>query len=617
MTVQRIWQRYALTPRKRNGPGAHEGDSDAAPISDILGIYLSPPVRAIVLGTRLVPRSGTSPHRGPVLPSAWRAAPTAAPPVVSALLSVGALPTEPAPTWHPGAKGLLSFLEESRGSLLPPDHALALVDPGGVFPEQSISPWRARHPRIQVRVAGGPEIWNRDVDAAVVAISHRPAWARGSGGEEEVARALRQYLRRYAAGEGEPFVWVARPRDAAAGLGRFRLRYDIAVTGHPAFITRKGVVSSMTASEMPDKRAREMARTVLMKSLQVRRGESILIETWSGTLPWANAFQLESLRLGAKPVLFYRDEEAYWAALAEGPIAAMAEMGRHERAALDGTDVLVSFFGPSDRARYHALPGATIEKLCMYEEAWADASRKAGVRGVSLALGRVSAPSAEMYGVDLETWKRELMEGTLADPRAMRRTGARWKDALHRGKEVTIRHANGTDLTLHLRGREVELDDGIVGGPGTGRAGGLAVLPAGIVRVALEERFAEGVFRSNVDSGTGLMDAVGEVSGGRWTFRGGKLERFSYDKGQSMFQRSFGAAPRGKEKPGFVSIGLNPAISSIPLMEDQGLGTITLQIGRNDPYGGSNKVAWWAWLMLRGADLVVDGRPLLKGGRPT
>jgi hypothetical protein len=132
----------------------------------------------------------------------------------------------------------------------------------------------------------------------------------------------------------------------------------------------------------------------------------------------------------------------------------------------------------------------------------------------------------------------------------------------------------------------------------------------------VDERFAEGVFRSNVDSGTGLSDAVGEVSGGRWTFRAGKLERFSYAKGQAMFERSFEAAPRGKDKPGSVSIGLNPAISSIPLMEDQSLGTINLHLGGNEMYGGSNRAAWWAWLMLRGADLAVDGRLLLKAGKP-
>jgi hypothetical protein len=45
------------------------------------------------------------------------------------------------------------------------------------------------------------------------------------------------------------------------------------------------------------------------------------------------------------------------------------------------------------------------------------------------------------------------------------------------------------------------------------------------------------------------------------------------------------------------------------------LGTVTFQIGRNDHLGGRTGLPWWAWLNLRGADVEVNGVPLLKGGR--
>jgi hypothetical protein len=62
-------------------------------------------------------------------------------------------------------------------------------------------------------------------------------------------------------------------------------------------------------------------------------------------------------------------------------------------------------------------------------------------------------------------------------------------------------------------------------------------------------------------------------------------------------------------------VGLNDRISMAPLLLDQEAGALTLQIGRNDAAGGTNHVNWWAWLIIRGADLRVDGKALVKEGQ--
>lgn len=126
---------------------------------------------------------------------------------------------------------------------------------------------------------------------------------------------------------------------------------------------------------------------------------------------------------------------------------------------------------------------------------------------------------------------------------------------------------------------------------------------------------AEGTFRSNVSNSVGVFDTVGEVEGGRWTFVSGRLNRFAYDRGQELFSQSYERGGSGKDRVGILSIGLNDRISTAPLLLDQGSGTLTLQMGRNDTAGGTNHVYWWAWLLLRGADLKVDGNTIVKNGR--
>jgi len=371
----------------------------------------------------------------------------------------------------------------------------------------------------------------------------------------------------------------------------------------------------MRAPTAPDANAREMARVVLRKCLRVRPGEHVAVESWSETLDYANAFVLEILQLRARPLLVYQDEPTYWAAVAENRPSDLARVGDHLRAAIAKSDALVSFFGPSDRERSHALPWSTRFRLGEYPDALYGAAAKAGTRAVQLALGRASPASARMYGVDLATWKGELVAGTLVDPGLLHRRALRIARLFSTGRSIEISHPNGTRLRLGLRRRRPQVSDGLVPRARPKGDWGLVQLPAGVVSVALDERVADGVFRSNVRNSVGVSDTVGEVEGGRWTFTGGRLDRFSYDRGHELFSQSFERGGAGRDRVGLLSVGLNDRISMAPLLLDQQAGVLTLQIGRNESAGGINHAFWWAWLILRGADLKVDGKMVVKAGK--
>ena len=55
----------------------------------------------------------------------------------------------------------------------------------------------------------------------------------------------------------------------------------------------------------------QVARKVISESLSVKKGESLVVETWNNGLPFARSVVVEARRIGAVPVTLFEDEQAY------------------------------------------------------------------------------------------------------------------------------------------------------------------------------------------------------------------------------------------------------------------------------------------------------------------
>jgi leucyl aminopeptidase (aminopeptidase T) len=597
--VRRLWQRFGVDTQTVASvpmrPDPHFPLIPRAPA----GLYLRSQDRASAFLLTPDPLGSPSadPTGGPATPS------------VVPFPRVDGADTDPARR-RVRSRGLLRFLASIDRALGPDRLAEVLVCAPGLDADAAIREWVLRRPNLRLRWLVDERRWRELTENALAVSGRRDAPAVRARGRGETARSIGRYLASYPAG-ASPFEWTASgvelDRDAAGP----RLRSELSATGHPGFKSPFRPLENRP----PDPRYREMARVILRRCLAVRSGESVAIESWSSTLEAANALTLEAWRIGARPMLIMRDEPTYWAAVQETRPEHLARVGAHLRAAIARSDALITFFGPSDRERFHALPFPTRRRLDDYHDALFEAAGRSRVRVAQMALGRISESSARMYAVDAEHWRDEVVDATTVDPRELQRRGLRLADRLRSGREVEITHSNGTRLRLGLRGRRPEVVDGIIARPRRGARRSVTTLPAGVVNVAVDERVADGFFRSNVANTVGVSDTVGEFVGGRWTFSGGHLTRFSYERGQEMFGQSYERAGPGRDTPGVLSIGLNDRISTAPLLLDQGTGTITLQIGRNVHVGGSNRADWWGWLLLRGGDLRVDGRLCVRGGR--
>ncbi|MDE1820543.1 MAG: aminopeptidase [Euryarchaeota archaeon] len=363
--------------------------------------------------------------------------------------------------------------------------------------------------------------------------------------------------------------------------------------------------SSLPASEAA------VARKVLKETLRVKKGENVVIETWNHTLDLARAFVLEARKLGAHPVLLFEDERTYWDSVDSADPRELGKVGSHEWALLSKAQAYVFLWGPEDRPRFRRLDPKVMEKLHAYNDEWYARAKRARLRGARMEIGRVTEANAQQFNVPLAAWRQEVLEATMADTATMVREGKHLAQVLQRGKRVTIDHPNGTHLELQLRGKRPVVEDGVVGAEDVAAGQNMTSVPGGYVAVALDERYGEGTFRSNRTS----FLSGGRAEGGEWTISGGRLTASTYRSGGEFLSAPFEKAPKkGRDQLGMLSIGLNPRISSSPQMEDQERGVVLVTLGRNDNVGGSNKVPFLTWLALGGANVSVDGKPLVAGG---
>jgi len=362
----------------------------------------------------------------------------------------------------------------------------------------------------------------------------------------------------------------------------------------------------------PSKLQRDAARAIVTKYLQVRAGENAIIESWSHTLPMASAMVDEVRRAGGKVLFLYNDEDAWWRALDRKQSKLLGESSDPEWAALKAADVYVNFWGPADTDRLERFPDSDNDAFDWLWP-WYAAARKAGLRGVRMTTGFVTAARAREWGVDREQWEEDFLRASLVDPKEMARTGGRFSKVLSRGKKVRITHPNGTDLEVAIGGVAPRVQDGRPH-PWTKRdsdSGMLTNIPAGFVDVVLDPRTAEGVFHANRRTNIWWN----WHAGASLEFANGRLATKSFEVGGEEFARQYRRATAGKDRVSALTFGLNPAITDVPNLEKWEGGNVSLQIGGNQGLGGTNRSDFFSWFTLAGAEIAVDGTPVLRGGK--
>jgi leucyl aminopeptidase (aminopeptidase T) len=356
------------------------------------------------------------------------------------------------------------------------------------------------------------------------------------------------------------------------------------------------------------------ARALVGGALALRRGEHLVVASWSHTLAWATAVVAEARRIGARPTLLLEDEATFWRSLDLAPTSRWwSGLPQPVRGALRGADAFLYFPGPADRPRLRSLPAEVGGPFLGQDDLWQRLARSARVRGIRCLLGYASDAQAEHWGVPGAMWRSQLLRGiTEVDYGAMGRDAARAARRLARGRELRIASATGSELRVRLRGRVPWVDDGRVDADDRRHGRSVATAPAGSLVVAIDEQSADGTVVANRPS----FLASGRVDGGQWEVERGRLRNYWYTEGGESFEAELAAAPRGRETVSLFALGLNPALpAGVPQAEDAEAGTVTVAIGGNSVYGGRNRCRFLSWITVGEASVAVDGVPLCDRGK--
>jgi len=354
-----------------------------------------------------------------------------------------------------------------------------------------------------------------------------------------------------------------------------------------------------------------LARSTLARYLGVRSGEPVTIEAWSQALPWARAFVVEARRLGSEPILAVEDEDGFFRSLSGGGPVPTAP-----RALAGFGGAYVYFPGPEAFPRLFGLGaedlGTALER---HRSAWRSAARASGVRAVSMTVATVTATAAARFGVNVDTWRSEVVGASLVPPDRLALAAAALARPLARARTATVRHPNGTRLQLDLRTGRWSEESGRPVRSAHRRDATWTTVPTGRLVLPVAPGSASGSWEANRPAYDRLGEPPVDV-GARFTFQDGQLTEVTFDRGGEAFASTYAHARRRPDVVAGLSVGLNPRVARAPEIGDLGAGVLGLRLG--GPRGpGRRRGGAAAYVsLLHGADVDLDGRPWLSAGRP-
>jgi leucyl aminopeptidase (aminopeptidase T) len=371
-------------------------------------------------------------------------------------------------------------------------------------------------------------------------------------------------------------------------------------------------------SESPSSLERAAARSLVRRNLRVRAGESVIVESWTHTLPLSSAIVDEVRRVGGSAFLAHEDDDAWWHAVERRQARLLGRLSDPEWAALKAADVYVQFWGPADSARVQRTPEKVLDAWATgWVSRWYETARSTGLRGGRMAAGWVTDSRARHWGVRKERWRNGVLQACLADPEEMARSGKRLARAFSGRKKVRITHPNGTDLEVALAGVPPTVYDGYPHPKDRAYryADMLANFPDGRLRIPLDAKTAEGTIVSTYPSYDDSWFPWASYSGGSFAFADGKLTSFSFEEGEAAFAKRYARGRAGKDRVGLLSIGLNPKIRNAPSLEPLERGCVELVVGVDNVRGGSKTPNDTGTVSVARSEVLVDGTPVVRAGK--
>lgn len=356
-----------------------------------------------------------------------------------------------------------------------------------------------------------------------------------------------------------------------------------------------------------------LAESIVRESLRPREYEVVVISTYPHTTDLAEQVALECQRAGADPLILLDTDAVFYGQFDNYSLESLRTTSAHCLGLAEYTDSYVWLGGPKDPGPMALVPQERWAAMFQGEQAHYEKSLAKKHKSVGVALGQVTPERARTYGFDHGKWKDMVESAIAVDYGDLGAVGRRLADLLTRGKEVRIRAANGTDLRLLLAGpeRQAHIDDGAIGEEDIAAGNTEVQLPAGSVWIAPREDSARGTFAADVP-----IPQMGQlIEGLAWAFDGGHVKDFQAKRNVALAQVNWAEGTGDKDRIGGLGIGLNPRALPGFLQNPIAAGTVTVSIGDNRSFGGTNQSSYGFSAPLANGTVEIDGRTVVETGR--
>jgi leucyl aminopeptidase (aminopeptidase T) len=377
------------------------------------------------------------------------------------------------------------------------------------------------------------------------------------------------------------------------------------------------VPAAATAGTRPDSSGQDLRAVAanLVKAGMVRRGDKVLISGSARDAALMEDAAIEVMKAGGHPVMVLASERLQRRSYDEVPAAYDSVAPAAELALFNAFDVLIPIDVGEAEGLLADVPQARRTARAKAGDPVFQTLLRRSIRTVNLGNGVYPTPTlARRLGVPEADLRAAFWEAARVPPETLRARGEAVRAKLVNARQLTLSHANGTNLTFGVDVARGFISDGAIT-PEKVKQGSAAAstwLPAGELILPARPGTAEGT----VVVDRMLWDGE-EVRGLTLSFSKGRLTSMTAASGVDRVKAAYDAAGGAKDQFGFVDIGLNPAMK---LPVDRGRliwvapGSVVVGLGDNRGFGGTNASDFGLPAQIGGATLKADGAVVIENG---
>ncbi len=356
---------------------------------------------------------------------------------------------------------------------------------------------------------------------------------------------------------------------------------------------------------------RVLAEKVVRDSLRVTSSDVVVVNTWDWTSDLASALALECYRLGADVLMTLYTDDFYFEHLKILSEEDLRQTSRHCLELADYTSVEIFIGGPEDHSRFKDIPASKTAANAQGEKVHWEKSREKRIRTAALEFSTVHPRVAKTYRFDYSSWKKILQSAVMVDYREVSEFGARLASTLEKGRNVSVKQGNETDLRFEIAGRIPYVSDGVIDEADIERGKVFTSIPAGTVSVAPVETTASGRVRFDLP----LPRSGKLIRGIEWKLEQGRLVSFNAKQNLNAVKDCWEIAKGDKDRIGSLILGINPRARFGFNIDSLVRGAVSIGMGENRQLGGENNTDFSLAGTLGKATVELDGTPIIKNGR--